>query len=221
MGWVGRLHRKLILTISSKLLSCDPQNEMTDLLNYLKEEEHQAFVNMLIECMQLPPELILCPGSTSDVEDCSTAGSSPLNATPVKAKLKTSKLANVTTLMVRNVPTTFTQKQLLTLLLSDMAEGTIDFFYLPTDISSKRNLGYAFVNFSSASAAEQFKLVFVGRLFVAGYPGLTVTPATVQGLEANISNVLSNPTVRRIKNPLYMPVFRSADGQFSHVQSRE
>ena len=197
---------------------------MSDLLTYLNAEEQDSFVAMLIACMQLPCELSSSPSYPSDFEDCSTAGSSPLSYKSDKynkCKIVKSTTANITTLMIRNVPSSFTQKQLLTVFLSDIADGSIDFFYLPTDISSKRNLGYAFVNFRSAIIADQFKHVFVGRLLCAGYPGLSITSATVQGLDANIANVLSNPTVRRIKNPLYMPIFLSMEtGQFVHVSAQ-
>ena len=196
---------------------------MSDLLKCLNSDEQEAFINMLIECMQLPLELNLQQPSPSDSEDCSTAGSSPQNSLSVKmSKIKPVKVAAiVTTLMIRNVPTSISQRQLLSVFTAEMADGSIDFFYLPTDISSKRNLGYAFVNFSSAAFADQFRNVFLGRVLSRGTPGLSITSATVQGLEANISNVLSNPTVRRIKNPLYMPIFLSNEnGQFLHVPSQ-
>ena len=187
---------------------------MSTLLDTLNAEEQVALLTMLIECMQLPSALELPTPSPSDSEDCSTAGSSPCRVAKKSQKC--------TTLMVRNVPFSFSQKQLLQVFLGEMTDGSIDFFYLPTDISSKRNLGYAFVNFSSVAAADQFKRSFVGRVLSMGSSGLSITSATVQGLDDNIANVLSNPTVRRIKNPLYMPIFLSKSGEFVNVapQSR-
>ena len=208
--------------LKANVLELPSFSNMSDLLKCLNSDEQEAFLKMVIECMQLPLELNL-QHSPSDSEDCSTAGSSPQNSLSVKmTKITPVKVtANVTTLMIRNVPTSLSQRQLLSIFTGEMANGSVDFFYLPTDISSKRNLGYAFVNFSSATFAEQFKNVFLGRVLSRGTPGLSITSATVQGLEANIANVLSNPTVRRIKNPLYMPIFLSnEDGQFVHVPSQ-
>lgn len=123
----------------------------------------------------------------------------------------------ISSLQVRNVPTSFSQRQLLSSFLLSTAEESISFFYCPTDISSKRNLGYAFLCFSCPCAASSFKKSFSGTFLLPGSSALTITSATIQGLDANLRNVLSNPTVRRIRNPLYMPIYRTQAGKFVPV----
>jgi hypothetical protein len=51
-----------------------------------------------------------------------------------------------TTVMVKNIPNKYTQRNLLDLIDVNYA-GTYDFFYLPIDFKNKCNLGYAFINF--------------------------------------------------------------------------
>ena len=123
------------------------------------------------------------------------------------------------TLQVRNVPSWLSQRQLLACFLNGVVpESHVTFFYAPTDISSRRNLGYAFVSFTCACSASSFRSEFSGKFMCGSPDGLTIIPATIQGLEDNMRNVLSNPTVRRIKNPLYMPLYRSPGGRFLSVQ---
>ncbi|KAF4709208.1 hypothetical protein FOZ62_022726 [Perkinsus olseni] len=129
-------------------------------------------------------------------------------------------LSGPTTMMIRNVPKRYTQRMLIQELTGRGFEGTFDFFYLPTDISSGRNLGYAFVNFLTPALAATFKSVF-HKLQLPGSGSLSVTfgdavgtnnnclsisVAVVQGLKRNLDNLVRNASVHRIKNPEYLPL---------------
>ncbi|KAF4745090.1 hypothetical protein FOZ63_026622 [Perkinsus olseni] len=128
-------------------------------------------------------------------------------------------LSGPTTMMIRNVPKRYTQRMLIQELTGRGFEGTFDFFYLPTDISSGRNLGYAFVNFLTPALAATFKSVFhklqlpgSGSLSTFGDAAgannncLSISVAVVQGLKRNLDNLVRNASVHRIKNPEYLPL---------------
>lgn len=128
--------------------------------------------------------------------------------------------SQVTSLMVRNVPVTLTQREALSLFMDSFGKAElIDFFYLPTDISKKQRLGlgFCFVNFATAEASAEFRRVFAGRPLLAGGFPLAISTAAVQGLANNIENVRLNPTVRRIKNPDYLPLTKNEHGRFIAV----
>ena len=121
--------------------------------------------------------------------------------------------AGMTTVMVRNVPRKCTQRMLLNDIVMEGYGEAIDFVYLPTDISTGKNLGYAFVNFTHPYYAETFRKSFHKKHLSSmrgSRTGLSVSFAVIQGLEANVSNVLRNASVHRIRNPEYLPLVRDS-----------
>eukprot|EP00747_Dinoflagellata_sp_TGD_P063162 gnl/TRDRNA2_/TRDRNA2_153336_c1_seq4.p1 gnl/TRDRNA2_/TRDRNA2_153336_c1~~gnl/TRDRNA2_/TRDRNA2_153336_c1_seq4.p1 ORF type:complete len:499 (-),score=89.05 gnl/TRDRNA2_/TRDRNA2_153336_c1_seq4:236-1681(-) len=116
--------------------------------------------------------------------------------------------AEVYTIMMRNLPNKYTQQQLIEEINNKGFLGTYDFLYLPIDPDTNVNRGYAFVNFCHPSNAVQFKAEFDGRqmaLFDSS-KFVTVTPATLQGFDANYAHY-ANARVNRgdpKKRPLFL-----------------
>jgi len=113
-----------------------------------------------------------------------------------------------TTLMIRNLPHNLTQMDVIAELDESGFEGTYDFFYMPSNFGSGRGKGYAFVNFTQQEVARRFVNEWhrgvrfgVGR--VRG--GLSISAASVQGREANVTK-WDVPRMRRVKNPNYRPL---------------
>jgi hypothetical protein len=142
---------------------------------------------------------------------------SPIQGSPTIKKAKKNRCMSngsmlsdgqITTLMLRNVPRKYTQRMLLSAIQAGGFGNDIDFLYLPTDISSGRNLGYAFVNLLSASSATAFREQFHKRQLPGEITkgGLSVSSALVQGFQNNVDNVMRNASVHRIKNPEYLPL---------------
>jgi len=69
----------------------------------------------------------------------------------------------LTTLMLQNIPTRFTQRSLLRKVNRAGFLRQYDFFYLPLDKRSRANRGFAFVNFLSPGRAKRFVKSFDGR----------------------------------------------------------
>lgn len=91
-----------------------------------------------------------------------------------------------TTLKLSNIPRRCGKEELLAAIDAVGFGDTYDFFYLPLGPQSKKNHGYAFINFKSNETADRFTKSF------AGYPirakVLEVAPAPLQGLALNIEN---------------------------------
>lgn len=116
-----------------------------------------------------------------------TALNTPMNALRERA-LAGMGLSGCTTVMIRNIPTTFTQKDLMQELCNCRFGGTFDFIYVPADSRKRKNRGIAFVNFTSASAASEFYHGVHGTKSsdLNGAKEIFVTPADVQGYEENV-----------------------------------
>lgn len=99
---------------------------------------------------------------------------------------------NFTTLMIRNIPNRYSQRELI-MELEDLGfAGAFDFLYVPLDKGTMLNVGYAFVNFVNTSWAEQCIKVFRNYRFrrhrKLSSKIASVSVAHIQGLEANLAH---------------------------------
>eukprot|EP00450_Noctiluca_scintillans_P032137 CAMPEP_0194550332 /NCGR_PEP_ID=MMETSP0253-20130528/95654_1 /TAXON_ID=2966 /ORGANISM="Noctiluca scintillans" /LENGTH=887 /DNA_ID=CAMNT_0039397771 /DNA_START=61 /DNA_END=2725 /DNA_ORIENTATION=- len=117
----------------------------------------------------------------------------------------------VTTVMLRNLPSNCARDQLLELLNLEFT-GTFDFLYMPMDFKNQCNMGYAFINFKNIAFCQRFVTVFHGIETALCFPDgsekvLHVTPARVQGLEANIHRLrVSNIGDQLAEHPEWQPL---------------
>lgn len=94
-----------------------------------------------------------------------------------------------TTWMVRNVPNTYTQYDLMAELDDLGFAGAFNFLYMPVDKSSKASVGYAFVNFIAPSWAARFAAHMQGHKFTkyGKNKEASVSVAHMQGFAANLA----------------------------------
>mmetsp|Transcript_121714 Transcript_121714/g.190980 ORF Transcript_121714/g.190980 Transcript_121714/m.190980 type:complete len:398 (-) Transcript_121714:314-1507(-) len=116
-----------------------------------------------------------------------------------------------TTLMIRNVPSRFSQQDLVMELQDLGFAGTFDFLYIPMDKSTSANVGYAFVNFVAPSWAKKCMEIFQNHCFTRNRRGptkvATVSVAHLQGLEKNLQhyeNAAVNASKQTQRRPLVM-----------------
>lgn len=115
--------------------------------------------------------------------------------------------ADKVTVMMRNLPNKYTQKMLVSEINESGFLGTFDFLYLPIDPETNANRGYAFINFTEPNFAWMFKMTFEGRKMSRfnSTKVVSVSPATLQGFEANYSHYSSARVSRG--SPAARPLF--------------
>lgn len=95
-----------------------------------------------------------------------------------------------TTMMIRNIPNRYTQREFMRELEDFGFAGSFDFLYVPMDKGTLCNVGYAFVNFVDPIWAEKCINAFDNYNFKkhkkARWKVTSVSVAHIQGLEANI-----------------------------------
>jgi len=162
-----------------------------------------------------------CHGSTIDGAEKSKQGrtlsdetAENLESGGMLAVDKCGTPKEVTTLMVRNLPLTAKQSDLLEELKRGGFTGLFDFLYMPCDFTSSEGRGFAFINFLTPAAAG----MLVGAWHRSRRFGiklhdqaLSISPASLQGFEANVRK-WDIPRMRRIRNPHLKPymVMRTA-----------
>jgi hypothetical protein len=119
-------------------------------------------------------------------------------------------LGGLTTAMIRPVPGKLSQMRLAALLESTGFSNQFDFVYIPLNGRRKSNREVAFINFKLPEIADRFYYLFNGRhLPVQGgdeqpVGPVTIVPADVQGLEANITKHVASCD-KRSGCPLFVP----------------
>lgn len=97
----------------------------------------------------------------------------------------------ITTIMIRNIPNRYSQRELINELKALGLGGTFDFLYVPLDLGTMFNVGYAFVNFTSSQGAAKCMETLQNHRFrrhrQAGKVA-AVSIAHIQGLDANLKH---------------------------------
>ena len=114
----------------------------------------------------------------------------------------------ITTYMIRNIPTRFTSLTFVKLLDEYGFKSTFNFFYLPMDFRSGKNMGYAFINFEDPHHGERFMERFnMKRLPVStSRKVLEISPSRRQGLSDNISLFRTSDLLNSVSLPHYKPL---------------
>ena len=112
-----------------------------------------------------------------------------------------------TTLMIRNIPTRFTSTSFLDILYDSGFSGTFDFFYLPMDFRTGKNMGYAFLNFTMPYFANLFAHMFHGtRLgLTTSSKVLHISRSRRQGLIENIELFKNSDLLSSESYPCFKP----------------
>jgi len=115
----------------------------------------------------------------------------------------------VTTLVVRNLPKTVSQIELVRELDRSGFAGKYDYCYAPVQsFHTRKHVGFAFVNFLSAKLAQHFACQWhcTHRFNLPEHaPMLNVSAAAVQGREANLARA-GSARICHIKNSKYRPL---------------
>uniref|UniRef100_A0A7S1AYD7 RRM domain-containing protein n=1 Tax=Noctiluca scintillans TaxID=2966 RepID=A0A7S1AYD7_NOCSC len=114
----------------------------------------------------------------------------------------------ITTLMVRNLPNSVTQKRFIEELATSGFVPLCDYYYVPSTFGARVSKGYGFVNLVNSSAVSAFVNAWHGsRRFgiKASGPAINVSAAALQGRETNAKK-LDEPRMRRVRNPALRPV---------------
>jgi len=114
-----------------------------------------------------------------------------------------------TTVMMRNVPQSYTCDKLIGLLESKGFSKWFDFVYVPINLTHMLGVGYSFVNLTSQERAEEFILAFEG--FDDWDSSFSKTACAMhwsvcQGLEENISRYRNSPLMCEEVASFYKPV---------------
>jgi len=146
-----------------------------------------------------PPGLekvdVECDGDCSDI----SAGKDSLEAGPR------------CTVMLRNLPNSYTRVMLIQLLDSEGFAGKYDFVYFPIDFKSRLSLAYAFINLVSAKETQRFWKHFHGfsKWAVPSHKAARVNWSEFQGLAANIERYRNSPIMHEAVPDEYKPVLFS------------
>lgn len=145
----------------------------------------------------------------AESEDQSNRRSSATRSRSAPPEISSSgEITGETTLMVRNIPTKLSQTTFLERIGDSFDVLSIDFYYLPIDFKSGKNLGYCFVNFSTPSALKEFMRTFDGVKLVDASPKtLSIAPAKIQGKEKNY-NLFKTSSVMTWARPEFRPMMK-------------
>jgi len=140
-------------------------------------------------------------------------GRAPELLKQVEKRVHTLLQQGVTTLMLRNVPESITQLDLLQKLRDSGFGDLFDFVHLPSSFDTHSHNGYGFVNLVSSEAAASLARAWdLSYVFGQDKEALNISAAALQGLDANVKKWSKKS--QRIRNPALRPfVAQARDGR--------
>jgi hypothetical protein len=107
-------------------------------------------------------------------------------------------------MMIRNLPASFTKRELMAELDSAGFGDQYDYVYVPRDLTTGQGKGFAFVNFTTAAKAAE---LISGWAPTKVDPSVVnVAPSSVQGFAENYRQWKMKKGV--IRDPQFRPFFR-------------
>eukprot|EP00930_Biecheleria_cincta_P020256 TRINITY_DN15271_c0_g1_i2.p1 TRINITY_DN15271_c0_g1~~TRINITY_DN15271_c0_g1_i2.p1 ORF type:complete len:270 (+),score=31.84 TRINITY_DN15271_c0_g1_i2:78-812(+) len=147
------------------------------------------------------------------LQGISQAGLSALLQTPDDSTARICSLPDIpedaTTLMIRNVPRSFTRDTLMAVLDRVGFKGKYDFLYLPIHFSSDAGFGYAFVNLVTPSVVPAFTACIHGFNDWGVDSDLVAEVAwssKLQGLDHHIERYRNSPVMHPDMPDKYKPI---------------
>lgn len=110
------------------------------------------------------------------------------------------------TLYIESIQTDQLRSSVMEAINAEGFRDTYDFFYLPRCFQSKKNKGYAFINFINPEAAREFSLVINAKRKLQR-SNWVVKTSSLQGLQANVAKWARSRSVR-IRDPEVLPYLR-------------
>lgn len=120
------------------------------------------------------------------------------------------KVENRTTIMLRNLPSSFTRSQLLDILDGKGLRRKYDFVYLPIDFVSGASLGYAFVNLIDTDIANCAMQCLDGFSAWAGTTSQKVMGACWSDPHQGLSMLVERFRNSRVMHPIIPDEYRPA-----------
>jgi len=123
-----------------------------------------------------------------------------------------------TSVMLRNLPNSYTRALLIKLLDEEGFAGKYDFVYLPIDFKTRLSLAYAFINLIDAKEAKRFWKHFHGfsNWAVPSHKIASVDWSEFQGLARHIERYRSSPVMHEGVPDEYKPVLLTTSSTGTH-----
>lgn len=118
----------------------------------------------------------------------------------------------LTTVMLRNIPADHSRNMVMDMLRSSGFADRVSFMYLPMNLRSSGNFGYAFVDFDSTEVAKQCKENLNGFIGWSepSEKVLEVAWSDAQGLDSHIQRYRDSPIMHESLDDEYKPaIFRN------------
>jgi len=143
-----------------------------------------------------PQPVMMTTSYTSPAVLADPAASQAMRLRLASVHLPAKNSEQVTTVMLRNIPSKYSRDMLLADLDARGFWGSYDFFYLPIDFQTKYSVGYAFLNFVSEAELERFKQAYTGlKLSEDSGKVCEISPAKVQGKAKNVEQYRNSPVM--------------------------